>query len=108
MTEANQPPPPQPEPLPQQQPAALTAVPLRTNAMADIIHGDHMKGMLNKSTNRGVYQPYKTPLIPRANHSPFGDFPKEFIQKKVKAEDFSIDIYEKSQAASSSSTVLFI
>jgi hypothetical protein len=99
----DQEPAPQQDPQPQAQPAALSAVPLRTNAMADIIAEDHMRGMLNKATNSGVYQPYVSQLVPRANHSPFGDFPKEFIKKQSKAEDFSIDVYEKSQAASASS-----
>jgi hypothetical protein len=62
--------------------------------------------MLGKTTNKGHYQPYKTKLVQRANHSPFGDFPKGFISKKAKPEDFSIDIHEKSQAASASSTII--
>jgi len=86
-----------------QQPAGLSSVPMRTNAVAEIIAHDHLKAMLNKTTNKGVYKPYVGKLIPRANHSPFGDFPKEFLKKKSKEEDFSIDVYEKSQAASASS-----
>jgi hypothetical protein len=94
---------PQDPQQPAQQPAALSSVPLRTNAVAEIIAHDHLKGMLNKTANKGVYKPYISKMVPRANHSPFGDFPKEFLLKKTKEEDFSIDVFEKSQAASASS-----
>ena len=100
--EAQQLQPQDPQPL-AQQPAALSSIPLRTNAVAEIIAGDHLKGMLNKTANKGVYKPFISKFVPRANHSPFGDFPKEFLKQKSKQEDFSIDIYEKSQAASASS-----
>jgi len=76
------------------------SIPIRTNAMAEVLAHDHLKAMLNKNANKGVYRPYASKLVPRPNHSPFGDFPKEFLKKKPKEEDFSIDIYEKSQAAS--------
>lgn len=42
---------------------------------------DHLKKMLSSTTNK----PFKVSdnkLLPRAQHSPFGDFPKEFIGKK--------------------------
>ncbi len=66
---------------------------------------------MNKTTNCGVYRPYVSRLVPRANHSPFGDFPKEFLAKKPVGEgddDFSIDIYERSQAGSASSTASLV
>jgi hypothetical protein len=42
---------------------------------------DHLKKMLSCTTNK----PFKVSdnkLLPRSQHSPFGDFPKEFINKK--------------------------
>lgn len=97
----------QPEAQQPQQPPGLSGVPLRANVISDIIAHDHLKGMMNKTTNKGVYRPYMSKLVPRANQSPFGDFPKGFVKKKSKEEDFSIDIYEKSQAASASSNDLW-
>ena len=95
------------QPLPPQAaPASLPGAPMRTNAMAEIIAEDHLRAMLNKSSNQGVYKPYVTKLLQRPNHSPFGDFPKDFLKKETKKEDFSIDIYEKSQAASASSMAI--
>lgn len=100
------------EPQPQQDPQdmqgqpGLTSVPLRFNIVSEIVANDHLKAMLNKTANKGPYRPYVSKLVPRANHSPFGDFPNEFINKKVKEEDFSIDIYEKSQAGTSSNAFI--
>ena len=93
---------------PQQQPGGLGTVPLRTNAVADIIAHDHLMAMMNKTSNKGVYRPFVGKLIPRANHSPFGDFPREFLMKQTKEEDFSIDVFEKSQAASASSIYILL
>lgn len=81
---------------------AVTSIPIRFNIVSEIIANDHLKSMLNKTANKGVYHPYVSKLVPRANHSPFGDFPKEYINKKPKEEDFSIDVYENSQAGTSS------
>jgi hypothetical protein len=42
---------------------------------------DHLKKCLAKTTNK----PFKVSdnkLLPRAQHSPFGDFPKDFMPKK--------------------------
>lgn len=42
---------------------------------------DHLKKCLARTTNK----PFKVSdnkLLPRAQHSPFGDFPKDFMPKK--------------------------
>jgi hypothetical protein len=42
---------------------------------------DHLKRCLAKTSNK----PFKVSdnkLLPRAQHSPFGDFPKEYMPKK--------------------------
>ena len=91
---------------PAQPPSAMPPVPMRTNVVSDIIAHDHLNAMLNKTANTGVYRPYISKMVPRANHSPFGDFPKEFLKSKKKEEDFSIDVYEKSQAASASNAFI--
>eukprot|EP00826_Nyctotherus_ovalis_P064245 TRINITY_DN941_c0_g1_i3.p1 TRINITY_DN941_c0_g1~~TRINITY_DN941_c0_g1_i3.p1 ORF type:complete len:234 (-),score=48.93 TRINITY_DN941_c0_g1_i3:293-994(-) len=80
----------------------VTSIPLRFNIVSEIIANDHLKSMLNKSTNKGVYHPYVSKLVPKAKHSPFGDFPKELMTKKSKEEDFAIDVHENSQAGTSS------
>jgi hypothetical protein len=43
---------------------------------------DHLKRCLAKTSNK----PFKVSdnkLLPRAQHSPFGDFPKEYMPKKT-------------------------
>jgi hypothetical protein len=40
---------------------------------------DHLKGMLAKSAN-GVYRPWKNNFAPKNPHSPFGDFPGEYLK----------------------------
>jgi len=84
----------------------VTSIPLRFNIVSEIIANDHLKSMLNKTTNKGVYHPYVSKLVPRAKHSPFGDFPKDLITKKTEKEDFSIDVHENSQAGTSSNVFI--
>lgn len=52
----------------------------RTNAAANMIIEDHIKKVLFKGTKK-VSDPKKSPLVPRMNHSAFGDFPKDFLPK---------------------------
>ena len=61
---------------------------------------DHLKKLLSSTTNK----PFKVSdnkLLPRAQHSPFGDFPKEYLGgKKQKVTDIGpIDMHEQSIAA---------
>lgn len=52
----------------------------RNNAAANMIIEDHMKKVLYKGTKKAV-DPKKSKLVPRMNHSAFGDFPKDFLPK---------------------------
>lgn len=52
----------------------------RTNAAASMIIEDHIKKVLYKGTKK-VEDPKKSPLVPRMNHSAFGDFPKDYLPK---------------------------
>ncbi len=42
---------------------------------------DQLKTYLNKNNNES-YKPWKNKYAPRNPHSPFGDFPPEYIPKK--------------------------
>ena len=61
---------------------------------------DHLKKCLARTTNK----PFKVSdnkLLPKAQHSPFGDFPKEFLPgKKTTVTDIEpIEKHEQSIAA---------
>lgn len=42
---------------------------------------DHLKKMLSSTTNKPFKQS-DNKLLPRSQHSPFGDFPKDYLPKK--------------------------
>lgn len=45
---------------------------------------DQLKGMISKQNNE-MYRPWKNNYAPKNPHSPFGDFPKEYMPKdKIK------------------------
>merc|ERR1712096_144444 len=56
---------------------------------------DHLNRLRSKSDNQ-AYQPFKAKLHSRANHSAFGDFPKEHLNNKLakveKTDNFDITI----------------
>lgn len=54
----------------------------KENIASKLIVEDYMKGMLSKSQNVH-YKPWKNKFAPKNPHSPFGDFPKEFVNKKA-------------------------
>jgi hypothetical protein len=61
---------------------------------------DHLKKMLAATSNK----PFKVTdnkLLPKAQHSPFGDFPKDYMppKKKMATEIEPIDKHEQSIAA---------
>jgi hypothetical protein len=61
---------------------------------------DHLKKLLASTTNK----PFKVSdnkLLPKPQHSPFGDFPKEYLggKKQVVTELESISAHEQSIAA---------
>jgi hypothetical protein len=55
----------------------------KQNFASSMVVEDHLKKCLAKTSNK----PFKVTdnkLLPRAQHSPFGDFPKEYMNKKAK------------------------
>ena len=64
---------------------------------------DYQMTVDKKSSGAGKHQPFKSKLLPKPAHSCFGDFPQDYIKKTKKVEDFSLDTFEKSQAATASS-----
>ena len=67
------------------------------NIAAKIIIEDHLKSILAKSENVN-YKPWKNGHAPKNPHSPFGDFPREYITKIIKQEKRG-PLYEISQAS---------
>lgn len=61
---------------------------------------DHLKKCLAKTSNK-PFKVMNNKLLPKAQHSPFGDFPKEYLpSKKSPVTDLEpIDKYEQSIAA---------
>lgn len=55
-------------------------IPPKINYSSQMIVEDHLKNMLTKTQGR-FWRPYDNKLLPRANHSVFGDFPPEMIPK---------------------------
>jgi len=51
----------------------------KENIASTLIVEDHLKSMLAKTANQ-VYKPWKTPQAPKNPHSPFGDFPSEYMK----------------------------
>jgi hypothetical protein len=49
--------------------------------------------MLAKSEN-GVYKPWKNKQAPRNPHSPFGDYPNEYLPKQKCVEKKHIPVHE--------------
>jgi len=70
---------------------------------ANIIHEDHIRGMLAKTQNFD-YRPWKSPFCPKNAHSPFGNFPKSHLnaRKPVKKPT---PIFEKAQASTPQGTI---
>ena len=67
---------------------------------------DHLKKLLASTSN----QPFKVSgnkLLPRSQHSPFGDFPKEYLPEKRQAvmEMEPIDKHQQSIAATGTGKV---
>eukprot|EP00825_Cyclidium_porcatum_P044701 TRINITY_DN6620_c0_g2_i1.p1 TRINITY_DN6620_c0_g2~~TRINITY_DN6620_c0_g2_i1.p1 ORF type:complete len:319 (-),score=61.27 TRINITY_DN6620_c0_g2_i1:90-1046(-) len=82
--------------VPQQ---ATNVPPLKKeNIASQIIVEDHLKGMLAKSSNQN-YKPWKNQFAPKNPHSPFGDFPKEYLPKERVQHKSLEPIHEDSQAA---------
>ena len=61
---------------------------------------DHLKKCLAKTTNK-PFKVQNNKLLPKAQHSPFGDFPKEYMpgKKNPVTELEPLDKFEQSIAA---------
>ena len=64
---------------------------------AHIIHEDHLRTMLSKTQNMN-YRPWKSKYCPKNAHSPFGDFPKNYMNKKMPKRDPQ-PTHEKAQSS---------
>ncbi len=72
----------------------------KTSYAGQMIIEDHLKKCLAKTTNE-PFKPYANKNLPRVNHSPFGDFPKESrpAKKSQITEVEPTAIHEQSIAA---------
>jgi hypothetical protein len=77
---------------------SLSAPFKKDNIATTLVLEDHLKNMLSKTANLD-YQPWKSPFAPKNPHSPFGDFPKEYMNIKKVASLKLEPIQEDSQAA---------
>lgn len=83
-----------------------TVNPAKTeNMAAKLIIEDHLRSIVAKSQNV-QYKPWKNDFAPKNPHSPFGDFPKEYLSKTAKAEKRT-PIHETSQAATTTKFTTF-
>lgn len=81
---------------------ATGSFPKTDNIASTLILEDHLKGILSKTANQN-YKPWKSDNVPRNPHSPFGDFPQEFLTiQKIENKKHS-PIHEDSQACNSDS-----
>lgn len=67
--------------LPKVQQSTLANTLKRDNLATQIVSQDHLRNILSKSNNQ-VYKPWKNEFAPKNPHSPFGDFPPEFMPKQ--------------------------
>ena len=80
--------PPEPQELaPQQQPLANPSAPApsgnKFSAANDMMFEDCLKSIMLKAKTGKTYSSFKNKYCPKAKHSPFGDFPPEYMAKKL-------------------------
>jgi hypothetical protein len=68
----------------------------KENMASRLIVEDHLRGMLSKSQNVN-YKPWNNKWAPKNPHSPFGDFPKEYLNKATKGNKLD-QVHESSHA----------
>lgn len=61
---------------------------------------DHLRNILGKSENQ-TYKPWKNNFAPKNPHSPFGDFPPEYMPKTKLVEQKREPNFEVSHSGSS-------
>jgi len=54
----------------------------KVNPASQLLVEDHLKKCLSKTTTK-TWKPYDNPNLPRAQHSAFGDFPKDYLKRKA-------------------------
>ncbi|CAD8049556.1 unnamed protein product [Paramecium sonneborni] len=75
------------------------AVGRKENLASQQIVEDHLKNILKKQENQN-YKAWKTPYAPKNPHTPFGDFPKEYMPKEKANKQKVIEpVHETSQNA---------
>lgn len=80
-------------------PAGSTMASKKDNIATTLVLEDHLKSMLSKTANLD-YKPWKTKLAPKNPHSPFGNFPAEYLKvTKMSTTPKMEPIQEDSQAA---------
>lgn len=73
----------------------------KLNPASMMLNEDHLKKCLNKPTGQS-FKLLKSKFAPKNKHSPFGDFPGEFIKKRTETFDItSIDSHQVAQYVSS-------
>lgn len=72
----------------------------KINFASSMIVEDHLKRCLAKTTNK-PFKVSNNKLLPKAQHSPFGDFPKDYMpgKKNLVTQIEPIDKHELSLAA---------
>jgi hypothetical protein len=82
----------------------------KINFASSMIVEDHLKRCLAKTTNK-PFKVSNNKLLPRAQHSPFGDFPKDYLPSKKNpvTQIEPIDKHEQSLAATGTGkTAIFL
>lgn len=54
----------------------------KINHASNLIVEDHLKKVIAKTSTKG-WTPHDNPFLPRSQHSPFGDFPTDYMPKKT-------------------------
>jgi len=75
---------PEPQVQPIENPAPQAALAgNKFSAANDLMFEDCLKSIILKAKTGKTYSSYKTPFCPKAKHSPFGDFPPEYMPQKT-------------------------
>lgn len=70
----------------------------KDNIATTLVLEDHLKSMLSKTANLD-YKPWKSKYAPKNPHSPFGNFPNEFMKITKITTPKIAPVHEESQAA---------
>lgn len=82
--------------------------PKTQNIASKLITEDYLRLMMSKSQNFN-YKPWKNMYSPKNPHSPFGDFPKDYLSKTTLSSPKQAPVHEISHAGTTlSTTFIFI